>query len=371
MKKALLQNLLVMILMLTASYKAFAQDPHFSQFYASSLYLNPALAGIEGDLTLSVVHRVQWRSVLQGSQPYSTNKVSIIAPVSSGKYIKNQIGSIGATVFNDVAGDGNFNTLGGSFTYAHNFESNSQLQLITLAGQIGFIQKSIDFTNLEWGSQFQFSGVNSQVPEDQSMINSQKLYPDVNLGIMYYFNPEQNWRRAGYSFYVGGAIYHLNNPNESLVEGQVSRLPSLLKLHGGLELTAGDKMTIAPEILTMNQNSLFDSTDNFGLSSDYFWGNRTQVNLGLYVNYRMFEGPRGPAGLLTDTDLLLGSWYRLGDAYIASIGLSNANYTVGFSYDLNTSSLRYQTGGRGAYEISLSIRNATDKKRRKFDTPRI
>jgi len=42
-----------------------AQDPHFSQFYAAPLYLNPALAGTSaGNYRVGVNYRDQWRGAL-------------------------------------------------------------------------------------------------------------------------------------------------------------------------------------------------------------------------------------------------------------------------------------------------------------------
>jgi len=53
-----------------------AQDPHFSQFNAAPLQLNPAMAGVyEGQFRVGINYRDQWGSVL-GPVPYQTSNVS-------------------------------------------------------------------------------------------------------------------------------------------------------------------------------------------------------------------------------------------------------------------------------------------------------
>ncbi|RYE11728.1 MAG: type IX secretion system membrane protein PorP/SprF, partial [Sphingobacteriales bacterium] len=48
--------------LLLCTAKSFAQtDPHFSQYYANPLYLNPALTGvIDGDYRATVNFKQQW-----------------------------------------------------------------------------------------------------------------------------------------------------------------------------------------------------------------------------------------------------------------------------------------------------------------------
>jgi len=48
-----------------------------------------------------------------------------------------------------------------------------------------------------------------------------------------------------------------------------------------------------------------------------------------------------------------GAYYRWNDAIILALITQYANYTFEFSYDINTSSLRNASGGKGAFEFSL------------------
>jgi hypothetical protein len=53
------------------------------------------------------------------------------------------------------------------------------------------------------------------------------------------------------------------------------------------------------------------------------------------------------------TNLYLGAWYRFNDAVIPYVGLEFNNLLLGFSYDVNVSSLKSATASKGGTEISL------------------
>ena len=63
LKKLLLTVLIVVSIGIFADVNA--QDPHFSQFYASPLLLNPALTGaFPGNVRASGSYREQWPSIM-------------------------------------------------------------------------------------------------------------------------------------------------------------------------------------------------------------------------------------------------------------------------------------------------------------------
>lgn len=345
MKKSYLR--LLPFLLLVAGYGR-AQDAHFSQFYASSLYLNPALAGIEPDLTLSAGFRSQWRSIVV---PYLTNQVSVIAPLRGGKVEETHYGGVGVSLYNDRVGDGNLNTTGVNVSFAYDLLRKRTASALVVAAQGGAVQRSLDLSNTEWGSQFNpFVGYDPAQPVNVSMINPQRTFFDLQAGVLWASNPGRDFVRSPASYYVGAAGSHLNQPDEAMREGFSSRLPVLWKGHAGAEFRISEKFYLSPNALVLYQRGLY------------------QVNSGLYSRYRVVESPFGPFG---EADVMFGAWYRYGDAVIVSTGLGTPVYTIGFSYDVNASRLRYQTNGRGAYEITLTIRNFKERSRKRFSTPRI
>jgi type IX secretion system PorP/SprF family membrane protein len=345
MRKILL--LFVCFLLLTGVSKA--QDATFSQYYGSSLFLNPALVGNYESLTFNSSFRSQWQSIVD---PYTTSQISLMAPLKGGRYHKTKYGGIGATVFNDVAGNGNFKTTGimGSFAYNKSLDRKN-LRVLSFGGQVGVIQKQVDFSNLEWGSQYNpFVGFDGTVNPSEAGFDNRIWYPNVNLGFMFYYNPTRTYLFTGMSSYSGLVVSNVIRPNESFIQDERSALPLLIKYHGGFEVHASTKVNISPNILIQYQ------------AQNY------QINGGVYITYRLFNTP---LGVLAKTDLIMGAWYRYGDAAIISMGLDNRYYTIGFSYDYNASTLNNVTSGRGAYEITLTLRKVKEARRRRFSTPKI
>jgi type IX secretion system PorP/SprF family membrane protein len=328
-------------------YNTQAQDAQFSQYYASSLYLNPAMAGIEQDFTIGTAFRSQWRGV---SKPYTTNQLSAIMPLSKGVSKKQQFGGIGLSAFNDQSGDAALRSTGVNLTFAYTKSIKSDLSRFSIGGQIGVIQKSIDFKNAFWGSYYNDLGYTNPPYITESGVSSSLLVPDASLGVMWSFNPSRNYFRSGLSGYLGATAAHINRPNESLVEGYSTPMPMTIRAHGGLEFHVNSKMNVGPSFLFATQ------------------GGASQINAGGYLHYRIIDNPFSP---LANSDLIIGTFYRLQDAFIFSTGITNNKLTLGLSYDMNASSLKTNTNARGAYEITLTYRNARDKKRKRFDTPRI
>lgn len=337
-----------------------AQDAAFSQFYSSALYLNPALAGEEANLTFSSNYRTQWSSIVI---PYRTSQLSMIVPIYKNDVKERHLGGVGLSLYNDRAGDGNYKTLGVYSTFAYNLSlTKDKSQDMAFGGQIGIIQKNIDFTNLQWGEQFNpLVGFDASYTPTESGFANSTFYADFNFGAMYYFNPKKEYEAKKISGFVGAAVYHMSQPNESFINSSTSKLPMLYKAHAGIEYVVTPRVRIAPNAIFLAQN-LVD-----------------QVNLGMYFTYKMkedksvfkgYESNRN-VSMLDNVEVVAGVWHRFGDAYIFSLGLQTEDYTVGFSYDLNRSGLRFLTGGRGAYEFSLTLHRVKYHSIKRIATPRI
>src|SRR5687767_14165804 len=97
-------------LLLLPSFSVKGQDPHFTQFYANPLYLNPAFAGSAHCPRINLNYRNQWPA-LQGQ--FITSSFSYdqqISSISSG---------IGLMALTDNAGEGTLNTTNLSGIYAY------------------------------------------------------------------------------------------------------------------------------------------------------------------------------------------------------------------------------------------------------------
>ena len=327
-----------------------AQDVIFSQYYASSLYLNPAFAGLQPDISLSTNYRIQWNNI----SPYKTGQVSLIYPfLNKNKPLHEHWGGAGLSLFQDNAGiGGGFKTLSGNLNLAYNLQlSKEKHQILSFGLQGGFIQQTLNPANFEWGSSYT-QGINDVDSENanQNLLNATLLYPDLSAGIMWYRNNSNSDDEKKVSSYVGISVYHINTPNQSFIAGNSSPLPRLFKFHGGIKYFVNSRFSVSPNFIIASQ------------------GQQYQVNPGFYLAYRLIEPGKG---LFTSTDFIVGGWYRLKDSFILSAGIASQFISIGLSYDLNNSALRYYTKGKGAYEISLSFRIHRSLKLLRYDTPRI
>ena len=81
-----------------------AQDPHFSQFFASPLSLNPANTGyFNGELRVAANSRNQWPSF---NNAYSTTTFSVDGPVMQKKLPQRDRLSLGIFGMSDQSGGG-------------------------------------------------------------------------------------------------------------------------------------------------------------------------------------------------------------------------------------------------------------------------
>ena len=130
----------------------------------------------------------------------------------------------------------------------------------------------------------------------------------------------------------------MNNPNESLLDTESQPLPLLWKYHGGIVFNLSRKATASVNYLIAYQ----DET--------------TQNNIGSYLSYKVTTFADGKAKYAIAR---IGGWYRVNDSFIFLTEFETALFKLAFSYDWNTSSLRYNDRGIGTYEINLTYRFAT------------
>ena len=173
---------IIILIALVLCLKANAQDPVFSQYYNSEVYLNPAMIGEEEDLFLNYSHRSQWRNL---DFPYTTHQLSLIIPYYKNKHKvpESHVGSFGVSFYTDRAGEGNnFKTTGGNASFAYDLQL-AATQTFSFALQAGFVQKAIDKDKLQWGEQYNpFIGFdNSVVPADLNQLQN-KTFLDLTHG---------------------------------------------------------------------------------------------------------------------------------------------------------------------------------------------
>lgn len=317
-----------------------AQDPNFSQFFASPLTLNPALTGkFDGDYRFAINYRNQWPSI---SNAYTTGTASFDMGILKNRIPEYDQFGIGVMGFTDRAGDGaltnNYGAL--SVAYHKGLDENGYHQ-IGAGFQGVYVNKRLDIANLKFQDQltpFGFTGVTSEI-FNHNQVNLS--YFDLNAGFIY------NGSTNGYNnFYLGASMYHINRPKESFQGGD-------FVLNPRITIQAGGKIPMG------TYNHLYFAANHSMQANAY------NTMLGGAYSLNVNNDEENP------TNVYLGSWYRIGDAIIPYVGLEFNGWHIGASYDVNISSLKAASNARGGIEISLIyIKQPVDPNAKKLNCPR-
>ena len=319
---------------------ASAQDPNFSQFFASPLTLNPAFTGkFNGDFRIAGNYRNQWPTI---NNAFTTYTVSADFSILKDRISEIDQFGVGAMAFSDQSGNGILknNYLSLSTAYHKGLDEDGYNQ-IGAGFQATFVNKRLDITNLKFEDQLTslgFTGVTSEV-FSANQINLS--YLDVNAGVL--FNGTSNGLN---NYYAGFSLYHINRPKESFQGGQFF-LPSRVTFQAGGMVPVG-------------QDDALHFSANHSRQA-----NATNTLIGGAYMMNMNPGQPYP------TNLYLGSWIRFGDAVIPYVGLEFGEFHIGATYDVNVSSLKPASNMRGGAEISLIyIREPRDPNRKKLNCPK-
>ncbi|MFN0291966.1 PorP/SprF family type IX secretion system membrane protein [Pedobacter helvus] len=315
MKKNTIIAAVVLVLTLVANQIYGQIDPHFSQYYANPLWLNPALTGVtDGAYRANLNAKQQWSNIDNG---YLTVGASFdVAPT------KNL--ALGAMVINQRAGAVAYNQLNalGSASYRIRFGQAGD-KIINFGLQAGIINKSIDVSRITLGSQYNpMQGYDGNMMFDEAFAAQNFTTPDVNAGIMFFDAADYK----SVNIFFGGAVAHLTRPKDKFIGGE-ARIPMRYTAHGGARVHLNNFFDLTPNALFLRQ------------------GNAQQIAFGAYAQMM----------LNAETDLLFGSNYRVDDAAIAFLGFHIRSMVFGLSYDFNTSSLNRATSSRGGLELSVSF----------------
>ena len=323
---------------LLVSLSITAQDIHFSQFYMSPLNLNPALTGVMNcDQRAIVNYRNQWAGVL-GANAYNTYSGSYDRRMAVGQ---DDFFGVGGTLWGDVAGASRFGStqarlsasfskkLGGRRSVAH---------YLNIGADAGLTQRRVNPSDLRWPSQVTNGQFDPSVGSAEIIPNANFLFPDLSGGILWFSTLGDRK-----SFYIGGAMHHLNRPNVSFLNREES-LYSRITIHAGGELPVGKTLSLRPDVVYMSQ------------------GPHMQINAGTSFRFKMDKSPLGNTGDLGQF-FQAGVWYRIGnrvdggihsDALILTTRFDFNQYGIGLSYDYNVSKLNQAAAANGSFELSVN-----------------
>lgn len=300
-----------------------AQDIHFSQFYNSPMNLNPALTGIfAGDIRFVGNYRKQWASVpvpyLTFSGAYDTKIFNKIAP--------NGYFGVGGVFNYDKQGTGNLKiaefTLSGSYTH-----QLSDYNFLTLGVQVGSVSRSFELDQLTFENQYNGDVFDPGLDSRESFPSTSKTFLDIGTGLNFHTQNDD-----GFRLNIGGALFHVNRPEQNFYNQTVAELPFRITGHVAGQAPLNDKMNIHFRILS------------------HFQGPYQEYLAGSALIYKISD-IRGQ-----EIHASIGTNYRYSgesDAVIPTLGIRYSNWYGEFSYDYNISQFDQATNGNGGPEFSI------------------
>jgi type IX secretion system PorP/SprF family membrane protein len=297
-----------------------AQDTHFSMFYASPLSLNPALTGVnDGTYRAAGIYRNQWRSI---STPFVTYSASFDIKLLQAK-LKNDVFGVGGMFLGDRSGDGKLtmNTGMVSVAYQKGLDKNHK-HFLGLGIQLGYTQKSLKYQQLAFPDQFNGTDFDLNQSNNENIAKPNIGYFDMQAGLLH-----QSTIKDVVGFMTGFSVYHLVQPKESFL-GEKVKLATRFTVSEGIRIKAYKNFYITPNFIFQYQNKA------------------QEINFGTAFEYHM---PMAKSELIAS----IGGWYRLKDAAIITAGLEYYKVRVMAAYDINTSTLKPATKGRGGFEIAI------------------
>lgn len=311
-----MKKIVVVFLLATSSLAELqAQDPIYTQGFMAPVYLNPAASGMaDYDVRVSAIYRRQWLVVPSGMQYFT---------IAIDKYIFEHNIGIGLMVNKEQ--EGYIKKLGvhGTFSKLLCFGNHR----LSLGIQAGIFNRQVDYDKLWFADQINNEGIVSNLPSQVSPnVNNKKWLPDFAAGAMWVHNT---------GLMIGGAVHHLNQPDESFSNAEESKLPRRLTLITrypfliGENSLWGDDVLLVPGVVYSHQRNNKSLMMGVEFKTHY-------INLGLWYRNNMN--------------------FRRSDAFCVSITLDNflgrGDYDnpnklkTGFAYDatLNGSGFT-RTGG--------------------------
>ncbi|MCC7297201.1 MAG: PorP/SprF family type IX secretion system membrane protein [Bacteroidia bacterium] len=286
-----------------------AQDPHFTQFYANPLYMNPATAG-NGFVKEAPAGRLT--TVYRNQGPGLPNHTKTFSLGWDQQFDKLH-GGVGAQFITESTSNGFIRNSGLLVNYAGRFNVGKKTQL-SLGLQGGAMKKTLDFDKLIIGESYDKT-IDTNLLNPTMKPKSSITYPNINMGTLI----------NGEHYFFGISVFNLTKPNISFYHNPNVVLPRRVAIHGGYSFSLSNNLFIIPQVQYQKQE------------------NETEIMLGVNAN---------------QNNLIYGLWYRQTfgqyrnfDAFAGTIGYNFKGFRLIYSYDVAISDGR--SAIPSSHELSL------------------
>ncbi len=336
-----------LLLTVFLSASGFAQDYHFSQFFAAPLTINPALVGLfPGNYRVAISNRSQWGQTLE--TPFSTTAFSADFSyyVNPRKRQYKDAFGVGVVFASDRLAEINYSVnqimLGGAFHKALDPKNN---QTLSLGFQFGVVQRNVSYDQLSFEDSFDGTSVYVDGLTGEELPANNYAFGDFQLGLNYAYAPKNKLQ-----VFLGGAIHHFNQPEQSFYA----------------EATRGEDIEIS---LTLDRrysgylNLQIPLTRDIALSPRVYafsQGPHLVTNAGSNIRFLLNDS--------SGSALHLGAYLRgVGneaayglDSAVGMFGVELNNFLVGLSYDAGLNALQTNPRHRGAFELNIAYLGRSD-----------
>ncbi len=320
---------LLLVVSLIAKF-ASSQDINFSQFYDLPLLRNPSLAGLfSGDIRITSAYRNQWQSV---TVPYRTFGLGLEykKPVSENS---DDFFTYGLQLSSDIAGDSKLSRTQVFPVFNYHKALGGKNTYLSAGIMGGPVMQRFDPSKLSFDDQFINGAFSTANPTKQTFTSTKLTYWDAAAGLCFSSVAGENTR-----YYIGIGMFHFTQPKVAFQKQNDIILNHKWVVNAGLAAPITD------------ENRLI-------FYADYFMqGGSRQAQGGILLNHDFVQYDEDQK-----TSISAGLFYRGNDAFMPVVKLDYYQYSIGISYDVNSSKLKSASQYRGAYEVTLSYKAFNNK----------
>jgi len=303
----------------------FAQDPHFTQYHAAPLSINPAYTGIfNGKARFLTNHRQQWAGAMD---PFVTSAASMDVKLTKGRETGQNPFNVGVQLLTDRSFKGSYRSSIATSTASFHVPLDVDGKLnIGVGLGASFASRKLDLSDISFDAQFSSGGFDLSMFNGETSFKGTQTYFAVNAGALFTYNGYED----GTFFELGGSMFNVNRPLFSFLQDSSQFVPTRYSLHASCQKQIGQLMVAEIYGVYQNQATVSYIQAGVSLARNIGQGGTTQVGAGVH--------------------------FRSNDAISPAVTVSLGNLRLGVSYDVVTSTLKQSGRNLSSMEFSAVFR---------------
>ena len=321
---------LITILLILALNEVKAQDPIFTQFYASPTILNPAFAGSMNSTRFVTGYRNQWLGLNSDLQTLFISADAFVGDIKSG---------VGANIINQKEELSGYSYTQINLLYSYHLQLTDDWSLFP-GLSFGYGLKQFNLNGLLFEDQIDLISGNTNPTQDQFQSRENINLFDISAGFVFY-HP---------SAWIGLSMRHLTNPDISFIEDETQILDTFISIHGGYRITLSE----ADRYNSSAEGTFLYLTGNYmhqGPFNRLDLGGEFQISkfyIGLLASSQ-------PSKAINEAQQLL--------SLNPLTGVKIGKFKFGFSYDFPISDIG-NSGSTAEFTLQYLLGNTYERKRR-------